>query len=306
MYDTLIVGGGPAGLSAALHLAWHDRRVLVLDRRTGPLFFTLTRLENVPGLPGVRGVELQQRLAQQARAQGAEIRRANVVRASGRAGAFVLETDRGEVYRGRTLLLATGVARYHPTVDGDWRPCLAYAGKCNVYYCPDCEAPEIEGKATLVVGVGTSRGAVGTAKHLLAHAPKRLALLLTGGRALAEPHREWARAHGVPVYAGEIRELVGRKGCLEALVLADGTRLEAEAFFVSGPAVPRTDLAVQLGLSLTPSGHVEPKSQRGDTGVEGVWVAGDLRPMTQQVAIAMGTGNIAAVHIDQYLVRAFG
>ncbi|WP_052297140.1 hypothetical protein [Marinithermus hydrothermalis] len=119
------------------------------------------------------------------------------------------------MYRGKTLLLATGVARYHPTVDGDWRPCLAYAGKCNVYYCPDCKAPEIEGKATLVVGVGSSRGAVGTARHLLAHAPKRLALLLTGERALAEPHQEWAQTHGVPVYAGEIRALVGRKACLE-------------------------------------------------------------------------------------------
>ncbi len=55
MYDTIIVGGGPAGLTEAIHLAWHDRKVLVIDRRSGPLFFTLETLQNVPGMPAVRG-----------------------------------------------------------------------------------------------------------------------------------------------------------------------------------------------------------------------------------------------------------
>ena len=85
-------------------------------------------------------------------------------------------------------------------------------------------------------------------------------------------------------------------------MLADGQRLEAEAFFVSSPALGRTDLAQRLGVEMAATGHhASPKSQRGDTNVEGVWIAGDLRPMTQQVAVAMGTGNIAAVMIDQHL-----
>jgi thioredoxin reductase len=66
LYDTLIVGGGPSGLTAALHLAWHDRKVLVIDRVTGPLFFTLEKLCNVPGMPGASGVEIQKRLRAQA------------------------------------------------------------------------------------------------------------------------------------------------------------------------------------------------------------------------------------------------
>jgi len=55
LYDTLIVGGGPAGLSAGLHLAWHQRKVVVIDRVTGPLFFTLEKLWNVPGMPEATG-----------------------------------------------------------------------------------------------------------------------------------------------------------------------------------------------------------------------------------------------------------
>ncbi|HEX3529768.1 MAG TPA: hypothetical protein VH988_22135, partial [Thermoanaerobaculia bacterium] len=80
--------------------------------------------------------------------------------------------------------------------------------------------------------------------------------------------------------------------------------LEAEAFFVSAPVRGRTDLAQQLGVAMAADGqHAQPQSQRGDTNVPGVWIAGDLRPMTQQVVIAEGTGHIAAVMIDQILRR---
>ena len=65
-YETAIVGGGPAGLTAAIHLAWHQRKVVVMDRRSGPLFFTLEGLHNVPGVPVVRGLDLQKKLMAQA------------------------------------------------------------------------------------------------------------------------------------------------------------------------------------------------------------------------------------------------
>ena len=301
LYDTIIVGGGPAGLSAATHLAWHDRRVLVIDRRTGPLFFTLTKLENVPGMPGQSGVMIQKTLRQQALDLGAEHVKANVVSVTGEPGKFELTTDKNDVYRAKTLILATGVARYHPTIDGDYQACLAYAGKCNLYYCPDCEAPEIKNKRTLVVGTGSAAGAVGTAKHLYQHS-QDLSLLLTSASELTPEQQHWLDERNIAVTRGAVGEFEGKKGCLNAIVLENGTRLEFDAYFVSSPKVPRTDLAQQLGIPVTPSGHAEPVSQRGNTAVPGVWIAGDLRPMTQQVSVAFGTGNIAAVHVDQFLL----
>ena len=110
------------------------------------------------------------------------------------------------------------------------------------------------------------------------------------------------REKGIEVIPGKIQRLVGEDKMLTGLELQDGRTLSAEAFFVSSPALGRTDLAQQLGIEMASTGHhVKPKSQRGDTNVPGVWIAGDIRPMTQQVAVAMGTGNIAAVMIDQYL-----
>ncbi len=302
LYDTLIVGGGPAGLTAALHLGWQQRRVLLIDRVSGPLFFTLEQLWNVPGMPGATGAEIQKRLKAQAVERGAEVRHGNVVKVEGAEGDFLLTGAKGESWRGRTLLLATGVIRYHPTVDGDFTPCFAHAGKGNLFYCTDCEGPELFGRDTIVIGTGPADWAAATAVNLSRYTEK-LRLLLTGGRELSATSAARLRERNIPVLEGDIQSLVeGEKRNLSGLELKDGTRLAAEAFFVSSPAHGRTDLAMQLGVEIATTGeHAQPRSQRGDTNVSGVWVAGDLRPMTQQVAVAMGTGNIAAVMIDQHL-----
>ena len=305
-HDVLVVGGGPAGLTAALHLAWHDRRVVVLDRRTGPLFFTLETLYNVPSMPEVTGVKLLRTLRAQAEGMGAEVVRANVVEASGEVGDFLLRDDRDRSWRGRTVLLATGVARYHPTIDGDFRPCFHYAGKGNLFYCPDCEAPLAQDKPSVVIAVGSADGAAGMALGLTRYSSS-MTLVLTGDRELSAPLRRRLAEKEVEVVEGAIEGLVGaagRKGRLQALELEGGVRVEADAFFVSSPARGRTDLAEQLGVDLAATDHhAQAASQRGDTNVPGVWIAGDLRPMTQQVAVAFGTGNIAAVMIDQWLRR---
>ncbi|MEA2692957.1 MAG: thioredoxin reductase, partial [Acidobacteriota bacterium] len=298
------VGGGPAGLSAALHLAWQDRRVVLVDRATGPLFYTLEKLYNIPGMPEATGVEIQKRLKIQARERGAEIVFGSVQKITGESGDFLLSGAKGEEWRAKTVLLATGVARFHPTVDGDFTPCFAYAGKGNLYYCTDCEGPEIVGKETVVIGAGPAEWAATLALGLTRYTP-HIRVLATGEDTAISPHRaEQLAERGIPVLKGEIKALVGLRHELKALELADGTRIDAQAFFVSSPARGRTDLATQLGVELAPGGeHVKPRSQRGDTNVPGIWVAGDLRPITQQVAVAMGTGNLAAVMIDQFLRR---
>jgi thioredoxin reductase (NADPH) len=301
LYDTLVVGGGPAGLTAALHLAWHGRRTLVIDRVTGPLFYTLEQLHNIPGMPAATGAEIQKRLKEQARQMGAEVIRGNAVRAEGGIGDFRLFGEKGETWHGRTLLLATGVARYHPLVDGDFTPCFHYAGKGNLFYCPDCEAPEIIGKDTVVIAAGPAESAAGMALGLSRYTD-RLRILATAEPQVTPARAAQLAAKHIPILPGRIRRLLGKRRQLTSLELESGEVVAADAFFVSSPVRGRTDLARQLGVTLATTGvHAQPASQRGDTNVPGVWLAGDLRPITQQIAVAMGTGNIAAVMIDQTL-----
>ncbi|MFQ5769131.1 MAG: NAD(P)/FAD-dependent oxidoreductase, partial [bacterium] len=246
-YDTLIVGGGPAGLSAAIHLGWHDRKVLLLDRKTGPLFFTLEKLYNVPGMPAIRGINLQTHLRKQAEDLDVEVIKANIVSAKSQAGNFVLQSEQGAEWHGKTILLATGVARYHPTVDGDFTPCFAYAGKGNMFYCPDCEAPEIKDKDTIVIGAGPADWAAGMAIGLSRYSSK-LRILLTEGLDLSTNRTEQLQAKNIPVKKGKIKKLIGKKGVLTGIIVSDNTELSAEAFFVSSPVRGRTDLAQQLGV----------------------------------------------------------
>jgi thioredoxin reductase len=254
-------------------------------------------------MPEARGIDIQRALRAQAESQGAEIVRGNIVDVQGTEGEFTLVDLDGTTWHARTVLLATGVARYHPTVDGDHRPCFKYAGKGNLYYCPDCEAPLIRGLSTVVIGTASANGAAGMALGLSSYASD-LRVLMTNDSELSARQEARLEQRGIPLIRGEITALDGHKTRLEAVVLDDGSRITADAFFVSSAAAGRTDLAEKLGIEIASTGHhAQPKSQRGDTNVAGVWVAGDLRPMTQQVSVAMGTGNLAAVMIDQHLRR---
>jgi|GEM_PF-912803 len=309
-FDTVIVGGGPAGLSAALHLSFHGRKVLVIDRRTGPLFYTLTELWNVPGFVGHTGVAIQRAMRLEAQRAGAALEAGSVIKISGEAGNFSLETDKGVVHRAKTVLLATGVARYHPLVGGEYEPWLKYAAKGNTYYCPDCEAPELLGLDIVVIGVGSANSALGAALPLLEFA-RRVRLLLTAGTEFTGHFLEKQNRLALEVITGQIADVEGAKGVVKAVILKDGTRVEADGYYIASPKLPRNELAQQLELEITATGHIKTgwrgQVNRADAPpeqwLEGVWAAGDVQPQTQQVSIAAGAGNIAAVMIDQYLTR---
>ena len=309
-YDVVIIGAGPAGLSAALHLAFHQHSVLIVDRRTGPLPFTLTPLYNVPGFDHERGVDIIKRMEKQALTAGAKLERGSVKSISGHAPEFLVTLESGVQHQAKTVLLATGVARHHPLVGGAYEPFLKYAAKGNTYYCPDCESPELLGKHIVVIGVGGASSAVAESLPLLEFAAS-IRLLLTSGTEI-KPEYEVKRAqHKMEILTGNIASIEGSRGTISALILEDGTRVTADGFYVSSPKFPRNQLAIQLGLETTERGHIK-TGWRGQTKLigkpdgewfEGVWAAGDVQPQTQQVSIAAGSGNIAAVMIDQHLQK---
>ncbi len=309
IYDAIIIGGGPAGSSAALHLAYHERRVLVLDRGTSPMHFHTNSILNFSGSVYHEGRSLLRNIQGEARAAGAEYIAADVVQIAGRYPKFTIRTepsyrteDKNE-YQTKTLLLATGTSRKHPKVDGKWRSWLPVANVGNgAFYCPDCEAPLCKDKDVLVVNAGT----VGSALHVanaLTRFTSKVQILMTEDAYVPFESQDLEKLKQSPFKwtSGKIKSIdFPRPGVVQSVTLTDGRKLKANVFFVSYVAIARSELAQQIGVGVDEKGNII-TDHRGKTNIEGVWAAGDVRPITQQVAMAVGTGNYAALMMNQFL-----
>ncbi|UCE10447.1 MAG: FAD-dependent oxidoreductase [Candidatus Thorarchaeota archaeon] len=310
VYDTIIIGGGPAGCSAALHLGYHKRKVLVLDRGTSPMHFHTNSIMNFStGMAYTEGRTLIRQLSGAAKGAGAKFRPANVCEVSGAYPEFTVETEPSyrtkdrSLYKAKTIIFATGTARKHPIVDGHWRKWLPIANAGNgAFYCPDCEAPLTKGKRVLVVNVGT----VGSALHIansVARFTKKIRILMTEDAYVPFRDQDFSKLDESPFpwTSGKIKSVrFIMPGTSQTLVLESGERLSADVFFVAFVAKPRTEIAQALGIEVDDKGNIV-TDKRGKTNVEGVWAAGDCRAITQQVAMAVGTGNYAALMVNQFL-----
>ena len=309
IYDAIIIGGGPAGSSAALHLAYHEREVLVLDRGTSPMHFHTNSILNFSGSVYHEGRSLLRNIQGEARAAGAEYKAADVVEISGRYPKFTVRTepsyrtdDKSE-YHAKLLLIATGTARKHPKVDGKWRGWLPVANVGNgAFYCPDCEAPLCRDKDVLVVNVGT----VGSALHVancVGRFTDKVQILMTEDAFVPFEHQELLKLEQSPYKwtSGKIKSIdFPRPGVVQSVTLTDGRKLKTNVFFVSFVDIARSEIAQQIGVEVDGKGNII-TDHRGKTNIEGVWAAGDVRAITQQVAMAVGTGNYAGLMMNQFL-----
>jgi thioredoxin reductase (NADPH) len=312
IYDAIVIGGGPAGCSAALHLAYHERSVLVLDRGTSPMHFHTNSIFNFSGSVYHEGRSLLRNIQGEARAAGAEFISADVVEISGRYPDFKLKTnpsyrtdDKNE-YHAKTLLLATGTSRKHPKVNGQWRSWLPVANVGNgAFYCPDCEAPLCKGKEVLIVNAGS----IGSALHVansLTRFTEKIQILMTEDAYVPLESQDLSKLENSPFpwTKGIIKSIsFPRPGVIQSVTLTDGRKIKVNVFFVAFVDVVRSELAQQIGVTVDAKGNII-TDHRGKTNIEGVWAAGDVRPITQQVAMAVGTGNYAALMMNQFLGNA--
>ncbi len=310
IYDTIIIGGGPAGCAAALHLAFHKRSVLVLDRGTSPMHFHTNAIMNFPSsAPYTEGRTLLRQMQGVAKSAGAIFKAADVVDVCGEYPNFEIKTapsyrtEDEAVYYARTLIFATGTARKHPKVSGMWRKWLPIANIGNgAYYCPDCEAPQCKDKDVIVVNTGT----VGSALHVansLTRFTDKIRILMTEDAYMPIENQDLSRMDKAPFewVKGAIKEIeYPVPGKLQKIILDSGEVLKSEVFFVAFVAEARTEMAQMIGVEVDKRNNIL-TDHRGKTNIEGVWAAGDCRPITQQIAMATGTGNYAALMVNQFL-----
>lgn len=295
-WDVLIVGGGIAGLQAAIQLGRGMHRVLVIDSGSGRS--TLCRgYHNVLGWPdGVSGEELRRLGREHAGKYGVRFVEEEAVGALKLDDGFRIECASGKAYEGALLLVATGVKDNYPQLKG-LEACM---GK-SVYVCPDCDSYEVKGKRTLVLGSGETGVQM---VSVLRRAAGALVYVNHGKEQVTEESAAELRKAGIETFAAPIREVLTEgDGQFRGVVLEDGTRVEGEkAFIAFGGNKVRTDLLHQLGVERMENKHAVADPRTKETAVKGVWIAGDIGVHSEQLVIAMGDGQQAAIWMHKALL----
>lgn len=292
MHDVAIVGGGPAGLSAALMLG-RCRRSVVLFDADAPRNAPSRALHGYLTRDGVAPAELRAIGREElARYETVRVRRAIVARARCDDGWFELELAGSEVLAAKKLVLATGVVDALPPLSG-----LAEFYGRTVFHCPYCDAWEHRGARLAAYGRG--RVACGLALDLKTWSDD--VIVLSDGPAQLDPAEIDALARaGIRVEERPIVGLEGANGVLARVVLADGERVPCDAIVLGSRCYQASPLAAMLGCEFTSKGAVE-TGDHERTRVPGLYVVGDASGGEQLAILAAGDGVRAALAIHHEL-----
>lgn len=292
-YDCVIVGGGPAGLSAALMLGRCLRRVLVCDGGE-PRNARSRALHSYPTRDGTPPLEFLALAREElARYETVELRAQVVADARAVPGGFELRVRPGARLETRKLLLATGVVDDIPDIDG-----LDACYGTSVHHCPYCDAWEWRHQPLAAYG----RGEAGFGLALALTGWSRDVALCTDGPAdLTDTQRDRLAAAGVDLCEAAVIRLDSRGGRLQRIVFAGGEVLPRRALFFAGGQGQRSDLAERLGCRFNSRGAVDTGSCEA-TNVPGLYVAGDASKEAQFAVVAAAEGAEAGMAINKALL----
>jgi thioredoxin reductase len=273
--ECVVVGGGVAGLAAALVLGRARRRTLVLDG-DGQSNRAAAHVGGLLGLDGTPPAELYELARAQVAAYDAvTVRDAEAVDARAAGDGFVVVLDDGAEVEARALVLATGMDYEVPDVPG-----FAELWGGAVFHCPFCHGWEVRDRRVVVYGPAE-----------IAERHAAMLLAWTDDVAVVDPET--------------VDRLRIQDGVLKAVLQRDGSEIPCDAVLVHAPLRRRGELPERLGLELTDTGLVAVDAQLR-TNVPGVYAAGDLAVAPQQVAIALGSGHLAGIVATRELLLGRG
>lgn len=291
--DAIIIGGGPAGMSAALVLGRARRSVLVIDealprhRVTGHSHGFLSR-------DGIEPSEMRRAAREQiGKYPSVRFVQDKAVRAEGNDGNFRVVSQSGETYRARKLLFAVGMKDLPMNLEG----LEAVYGK-SAYVCPYCDGWEMQDRAIAIIVGGA---------HAL-HLTRTVAgwtediALFTNGETLSNTEKEELQSKGVPIYEAPIRRIMSENGQTQAILLEDGIEVARTAIFFAPNLAPGSELPAALGCSTIESGAMA-VDDFGRSDVSGIFGAGDGASQKYQVAAAVAAGSLSGVAINSELLE---
>ncbi|MDP3941323.1 MAG: FAD-dependent oxidoreductase [bacterium] len=300
MQDVIIIGAGPAGLTASIYLSCFKVSNTVIGSVVGGQMSLAPDIINYPGFEEVSGMELTKRMASQAEKRGGTILKATVNAIVKENELFTVECDTREKLQSPLIILATGVERSKLNVPGE----NAYIGK-GVQYCASCEYFDYQNKVVAVVGGANAAAQTATQ---LAHAAAKVFVLNRSDVLRADP--VWlTQINENPIievrYNTSVKEILGDGKELTGVKLLTATPgsgtpienvLQIERLYIEIGGVPGTVLLSPLGVQLDERGHIA-VSESLETTVKGIFAAGDVishKYSIEQISSAVGLGARAA------------
>ena len=304
-YDVLIVGGGPAGASAAIYAARKGIRTGVVTERFGGQVLDTMGIENFISVKETEGPKLVAALEEHVKSYDVDLinlQRAEALLPADEDGLLTVQLASGARLRSRSVVLSTGARWREMNVPGEQE----YRGR-GVAYCPHCDGPLFKGKRVAVIGGGNS----GVEAAIdLAGIVSHVTLIEFDARLRADDVLQ-RKLRSLPnvrvIVSGQTTEVHGVNGKVSALTYKDRTtgelhRLDLEGVFVQIGLLPNTEW-LKNTVTLSPRGEIEVDA-RGRTSMPGVFAAGDATTVPyKQIVIAMGEGSKAALSAFDHLIR---
>ena len=294
LFDVVIAGAGPAGLSAALVLGRSRRRVLVCDNGSPRdalshgLHGYLTR-DGIKPDDFLRIGREQLEQYETVRFKGTE-----VIDAQHPADHFEVTLGDGEKVTSRKLLLATGVVDELPEIEG-----LPEFYGTSVFHCPYCDGWEMRDQPLAIYGHGEN--GLGLALELLLWS-RNLVLCTDGLAQLSSKEQERLKRHEIAINENKIDRLQGSAGKLERILFVNGDSITVRGMFFSTGQTQGSDLPRKLGCKFTEQGCVRTYDYEM-TDIPGLYVAGDATRFVQFAVVAASEGALAAVAINKELMK---
>jgi thioredoxin reductase (NADPH) len=294
-YDVVVIGAGPAGLTAALYLARYKRNVLVLhDGKSRAL--RIPKTHNAPAFPeGIDGPTLIDRMVQHATHFGAEIRLATVTDVERVRGHFRLHQQDGTSVEARAVVLAGGI--FLNQVDLPHEVHEQAIGDGVLRYCPVCDGYEHSDRKIGVIGCDSD----GAAEALfLRQFSSDITLMPLHHPELSKAQARELDNAGITVRYGPLSKLEPLPDRFEVHLDGDDEALSFDVIYPALGCRPRTELAAALGIELTGDGCI-PSTALKDSGIPGFFAAGDVLDGLDQISVAMGHGAQAATNAHNWL-----
>ncbi len=298
MYDVAIVGGGPAGLTAALYSARYGLKTVFFETFDPVSQLSLAaKIENYPGFEG-SGMELLEKIKEQAVKAGAEWKMEKVLKITKEGNTFKLVTERGE-YSTKTVIIATGGKHREAGIDGEEK----FIGR-GVSYCATCDGNFFKSKKVVVYGGG--KEAVEDAIYLHDIGCDVMLISRSSTLRVEKALLDELKSRNIEVLLSTtIRKIIGDQK-VEKVVIYDRNKkeekeIEVDGIFIAIGMRPATDLVAELGVERDSMGYIKVDKEQ-KTNIKGVFAAGDCcdNPLKQAITAA-GDGAVAAYFAYRYL-----